>query len=260
MVSNADKFGYSILPSVNNWITTAGNIKTYTKTTSVYDGKVSIDFTPAADCNECYLLLFINDITIYFNMEVDNIKVTRNYKVETSIVNDSGTFEGDNGIVSLYSTTTSGSTNSNATFCTDVVSFQKVEKNLNDTVLTIKSEDYPGHSTRKGAVYIKFAGEFKANLTYTIRYAAKWKGADLESNATKFGYSILPSVNNWLNTEDNIQKYKKTTDVYDGEVSIDFTPTVDCSECYLLLFIDDLTIYFDMEIDNVTVTEKLVTE
>ena len=247
------------MPSVNNWLTTAGNIKTFTKTTAVYDGKVSIEFTPTADCNECYLLLYIDDLGIYFDMTIDNIKVTTEYPVETSVLNVNGNFEGDNGIVSLYYPATSGTTNADAKFCTDVVSFQKIDTGAN-TVLSIKSGDYPGHATRKGAVYIKFAQTFKANTTYTISYDAKWNGADLESNAAAFGYSILPSVNNWLNTEDNIQKHIKTTDVYDGEVSIDFTPTVDCSECYLLLFIDDLTIYFDMEIDNVTVTEKLVTE
>ena len=220
----------------------------------------TLSFTATKDCGHFYMVLWeYSNTGVMMDFTIDNIQLTKTYPLASSISNDDGTFEGDNGIISLCYPATSGTTNADAKFCTDVVSFQKIDTGAN-TLLSIKSQDYTGHTTRKGAVYIKFAQTFKANTTYTISYDAKWNGADLESNSVAFGYSILPSVNNWLNTEDNIQKHIKTTDVYDGEVSIDLTPTVDCSECYLLLFIDDLSIYFDMEIDNVTVTEKLVTE
>ena len=112
----------------------------------------TLSFTATKDCGHFYMVLWEYSTTgVMMDFTIDNIQLTKTYPLASSISNDDGTFEGDNGIVSLCYPATSGTTNADAKFCTDVVSFQKIDTGAN-TLLSIKSQDYTGHTTRKGAV------------------------------------------------------------------------------------------------------------
>jgi hypothetical protein len=228
----------------------------------------TFEFTAKKDCDYFYLVLFEYNngaAGVWMNFTIDNIKLTRVFPASTTVLSDDGTFEGKQGSVSLYSvsalaTELGGSNVSEyARWQNDNVTFQRIETE-NGVSVSIKSSDVS--SDRGGLVYIKFANKLKANTEYTISYNAKWTGETLPT-ATNGEYAILQSASKWITSTHNpIATFRKpqTGSMFDGTATVTFTPTEDCDEFYLVLHLQNGDVNFDMEIDNITVTEKQVTE
>lgn len=221
---------------------------------------VTISFTATEDCDTFCFMLFDNTAEKTFNFEIDNISLEYlGYEVTNSILNDDGSFEGNEGGISLYSPTVlykEGGLHTNPAYACDYgarpVSFRKVETDEGiHTTITSTNTD------RIDYVYIEFAEKLKAGVKYTITYDATWNG---ETQPTSYGYAIIPDIGNYVaNEDDNITNYDSTIKWFEGSVSITFTPTADLDHEWYLVFMDQTSgLSLDMTIDNIKLSTNVV--
>ena len=162
-------------------------------------------------------------------------------------MNDDGTFEGNEGNISLY---TAHQINGAEGFgWSSSVSFAKI-KDTEGTRIKVTS----GNEHSYNYLYVKFDAPIEAGVTYTV--TMDLKPLDNKYTSGMYGYWILPPE---ATTGNYIQFYQAMAaeDLFKKGAKFTFTPDKSYDSFYLLLREGETTdVTYNFELDNIRLTEN----
>lgn len=220
---------------------------------------VDITFTADSDRESFGILLDdqSSDNSIHFNFMIDSIVLeSLGYATTNSVLNDDGTFEGKSGKFSLYSPTELDQSILNKD--TKYASYDGAKK-VNFRKETDNSGNNAMHITCTGGrwdyIYIKVAEKIVSGNKYNLSYTAKWN--ESVTKPSSYGYAIISDIGQYVGDPGCIVAFK-SYNWCDGNVNLEFTPTADYDEFYLVLVNQNGDVDIDFTVDNLEFTSDKV--